>query len=96
MNGVPACSRRYWATTRAAATGSLSLTTYVGHILLIWLDENDMLDGTPLSFLSEWLSLSVLLGSLIFATLWHRLVKRRGPLEGPLHVVSTWVAKRIP
>lgn len=91
-----ALGRARWLVYPLIAVGSLSLTTYVGHILLIWLDENDMLDGTPLSFLSEWLSLSVLLGSLIFATLWHRLVKRRGPLEGPLHVVSTWVAKRIP
>ena len=89
-----ALGRARWLVYPLIAVGSLSLTTYVGHILLIWLDENDMLDGTPLSFLSEWLSLSVLLGSLIFATLWHRLVKRRGPLEGPLHVVSTTKASQ--
>lgn len=91
-----ALGRASWLVYPLASVGALALTTYVGHILVIWLDENSMLDGTPLSFVSEWLSLTVLLGALLFATLWRLVVKRRGPLEWPLHVVSSWVAKRIP
>ena len=70
-----ALGRARWLVYPLIAVGSLSLTTYVGHILLIWLDENDMLDGTPRSFLSEWLSCRFC-WARIFATLWHRLVKR--------------------
>ncbi len=91
-----ALGRASWLVYPLASVGALALTTYVGHILVIWLDENSMLDGTPLSFVSEWLSLTVLVGALLFATLWRLVVKRRGPLEWPLHVVSSWVAKRIP
>lgn len=91
-----ALGRASWLVYPLASVGALSLTTYVGHILVIWLDENDVLDGTPLFFVSEWLSLTVLVGSLLFATVWRLVVKRRGPLEWPLHVVSSWVAKRIP
>ncbi|MEY9212027.1 DUF418 domain-containing protein [Thermobifida halotolerans] len=91
-----ALGRAAWLVYPLVSVGMLALTTYVGHILVIWLDDNSMLDGTPLSFVSEWLSLSILLGALLFATLWRLAVRRRGPLEWPLHVVSSWVARRIP
>ncbi|WP_243742588.1 heparan-alpha-glucosaminide N-acetyltransferase domain-containing protein [Actinorugispora endophytica] len=85
-----------WLVYPVASVGALALTVYVGHILVIWLDERSLLDGTPLSFVSTWLDLSVPLGALVFATAWRLLVRRRGPLEWPLHVVSSWVAERIP
>nr|WP_281381973.1 heparan-alpha-glucosaminide N-acetyltransferase domain-containing protein [Nocardiopsis mwathae] len=84
-----------WVLFPLAAVGALALTTYVGHILLIWAAESGVLDGTPLQPVADQLPWSVLLGALVFATLW-RLVARRGPLEGPLHAVSMWVARRIP
>ncbi|GLU48458.1 hypothetical protein [Nocardiopsis ansamitocini] len=77
------------------AVGALALTTYVGHILVIWVDEQGLVEGTPLSFVSEQLSLTILVGSLVGATAWRALVGR-GPLEWPLHAVSSWVATRIP
>ncbi len=84
-----------WVLYPLAAVGALALTTYVGHILLIWVDERGWLVSTPLQSVTDNLAVSVLLGSLVFSTVWTLLV-RRGPLEGPLHVVSMWVAKRIP
>ncbi|MFW5417955.1 DUF1624 domain-containing protein [Nocardiopsis sp. CNT-189] len=85
-----------WAVYPLASVGALALTTYVGHILVIALAESGWVDGTPLSFVSDRLAMTVLLGSLVFATGWRLLVRRRGPLEGPLHWVSMWAAKRIP
>ncbi|MDA2803923.1 DUF418 domain-containing protein [Nocardiopsis suaedae] len=84
-----------WAVYPLAAVGALALTTYVGHVLVIRLAESGLVDGTPLGFVSDRLDLTVLVGALVFATVW-RLLVRRGPLEGPLHVVSMWAAKRIP
>ncbi|MBB4931970.1 putative membrane protein YeiB [Lipingzhangella halophila] len=84
-----------WVLYPLAAVGALALTTYVGHILLIWVEERGWLVGTPLQPVTDNLAMSVLLGSIVFATVWTLLV-RRGPLEGPLHVVSMWGAKRIP
>lgn len=88
--------RLRWLLYPVASVGALALTAYVGHILLIWADDNSMLDGTPLFFVSEWLSLVVPVGALVLATGWRLLIRRRGPLEWPLHAVSSWVAKRIP
>ncbi|MFC7740326.1 hypothetical protein ACFQXA_04180 [Nocardiopsis composta] len=85
-----------WAVYPLASVGALALTTYVGHILVIALADSGWVDGTPLSFVSSQLAWTVLLGSLVFATAWRLLVRRRGPLEGPLHWVSIWAAKRIP
>lgn len=84
-----------WAVYPLASVGALALTVYVGHILVIKVAETGVLEGTPLAFVTWDLSVSVLLGSLVFATLWRSLVGR-GPLEGPLHVVSSWAARRIP
>ncbi|CAM4364376.1 heparan-alpha-glucosaminide N-acetyltransferase domain-containing protein [Nocardiopsis rhodophaea] len=84
-----------WVLFPLAAVGALALTTYVGHVLLIWVAELGLLQGTPLQPVTDALDWSVLLGALVFATLWRALVGR-GPLEGPLHVVSMWVARRIP
>lgn len=78
-----------------AAIGALALTVYVGHIVVIWLAEGGYLDGTPLGFVADGLAFSILFGSLVLATVW-RLLVRRGPLEWPLHAVSSWVARRIP
>ncbi|PSK98950.1 putative membrane protein YeiB [Murinocardiopsis flavida] len=78
-----------------AAVGALALTTYVGHVVLIWAAERGVFEGTVLWWLTSDLAVSVLVGSLVFATVW-RLLVRRGPLEGPLHAVSLWAAKRIP
>ncbi|WP_017627648.1 heparan-alpha-glucosaminide N-acetyltransferase domain-containing protein [Nocardiopsis chromatogenes] len=84
-----------WAVYPLAAVGALALTTYVGHVLVIWLAESGAVEGTPLGFVSDRLDLTVLVGALVFATVW-RLLVRRGPLEWPLHAVSMWAAKRIP
>lgn len=84
-----------WAVYPLAAVGALALTTYVGHVLVIRLAGSGLVDGTPLAFVSDRLDLTVLVGALVFATVW-RLLVRRGPLEWPLHAVSMWVAKRIP
>ncbi|NYE47376.1 putative membrane protein YeiB [Spinactinospora alkalitolerans] len=84
-----------WVVYPLAAVGALALTTYVGHILLIWVAEQGLLEGTPLVFVTDQLAYSVLVGSVLAATVW-RLLVRRGPLEWPLHAVSMWAAKRIP
>lgn len=84
-----------WVLYPLAAVGALALTTYVGHILLIWVEQREWLVATALQPVTDNLAVSVLLGSLVFATVWTLLV-RRGPLEGPLHAVSMWGAKRIP
>ncbi|GAA4936628.1 heparan-alpha-glucosaminide N-acetyltransferase domain-containing protein [Streptomonospora halophila] len=78
-----------------AAVGSLALTVYVGHVLLIWVAENGLWQGTPLQWVTDDLALTLLVGALGGATLW-RLALGRGPLERPLHTVSSWAAKRIP
>src|SRR5690606_150552 len=39
-----ALGRASWLVYPLASVGALALTTYVGHILVIWLDENSMLD----------------------------------------------------
>ncbi|MBV2363148.1 heparan-alpha-glucosaminide N-acetyltransferase domain-containing protein [Streptomonospora nanhaiensis] len=78
-----------------AAVGALALTVYVAHVLLLWAAETALLDATPLAFLTADLAATVLWGSLILATLW-RLLLGRGPLERPLHAISTWAATRIP
>ncbi|WP_046470558.1 heparan-alpha-glucosaminide N-acetyltransferase domain-containing protein [Allosalinactinospora lopnorensis] len=85
-----------WALYPLASVGALALTTYVGHVLLIWVGEEGWLAGTPLRFVTDNMDWSVLLGALLFATAWRLLVRRRGPLEGPLHGVSMWAAKKIP
>lgn len=84
-----------WVLLPLAALGTLALTTYTGHILAIWVADHALLSGTPLSWLTDNLAWSVLLGFLAGATLW-RMFLRYGPLEGLLHVVSTAVARRIP
>ncbi|GAB3476619.1 heparan-alpha-glucosaminide N-acetyltransferase domain-containing protein [Nocardiopsis coralliicola] len=84
-----------WVLYPVGAVGALALTTYVGHILVIWLAESGLVAGTPLAFVENQLAVTVLVGCLVFATVW-RLLVRRGPLEGPLHVVSMWAARRIP
>ncbi|WP_270070710.1 heparan-alpha-glucosaminide N-acetyltransferase domain-containing protein [Streptomonospora mangrovi] len=78
-----------------ASVGALALTVYVAHVLLIWAAETALLEATPLAFLTADLPATVLWGSLALATLW-RLLLGRGPLEGPLHALSTWAARRIP
>ncbi len=84
-----------WVLYPVAAVGALALTTYVGHVLLIWVVEAGVLAGTGLAWVGADLAVSVLVGSLAGATVW-RLVVGRGPLEWPLHAVSLWVARRIP
>ncbi|QBI54318.1 DUF418 domain-containing protein [Streptomonospora litoralis] len=78
-----------------AAVGALALTVYVGHVLLIWVAENDLWQGTFLQWATDNLAWTVLGAALVFATAW-RLTIGRGPLEWPLHKISSWVAARIP
>ncbi|QVQ54605.1 hypothetical protein J4H86_01605 [Spiractinospora alimapuensis] len=78
-----------------AAVGACALTVYVGHIVVIWVTDNGWLSGTPLWWAQAEVAWTVLLGSLVFATVW-RLLVGRGPLEGPLSVASSWAARRIP
>ncbi|WP_052809807.1 heparan-alpha-glucosaminide N-acetyltransferase domain-containing protein [Streptomonospora alba] len=84
-----------WIAYPVAAVGALALTVYVGHVLLIWVAENDLWRRTPLQWATDNLALTVLAASLVGATAW-RLTVGRGPLEWPLHAVSSWAAKRIP
>lgn len=84
-----------WVLYPLASVGALALTVYVAHVLLMYVAEQGWLEGTRLAVVTDNLSWSVLGGSLLLASVW-RLVARRGPLEGPLHVVSLWVARRIP
>ncbi|GAA4900913.1 heparan-alpha-glucosaminide N-acetyltransferase domain-containing protein [Streptomonospora salina] len=78
-----------------AAVGALALTVYVGHVLLIWVADNGLWRGTPLQWATDNLALTVPVAAVAGATAW-RLTVGRGPLEWPLHTVSSWVAKRIP
>ncbi|GAB3451039.1 heparan-alpha-glucosaminide N-acetyltransferase domain-containing protein [Streptomonospora sediminis] len=78
-----------------ASVGALALTVYVGHVLLIWVAETGLWQGTPLQWATDNLALTVLVAAVGGATAW-RLAVGRGPLEWPLHVVSSWAAKRIP
>lgn len=61
------------------AVGSMSLTAYVLHIVLIWALGIEDLDGLPLLLLPAFIAAAVL-----FATVWSRFF-RRGPLEHLLH-----------
>ncbi|WP_343233390.1 hypothetical protein [Streptomonospora sp. PA3] len=84
-----------WIGYPLAAVGALALTVYVGHVLLIWVAENDLWQGTVLQWATDYLALTLLIGCLAGASAW-RLTVGRGPLEWPLHIVSSWAAKRIP
>ncbi|MFC3997562.1 DUF418 domain-containing protein [Nocardiopsis sediminis] len=84
-----------WVLYPVVAVGALSLTTYVGHVLVIWAADSGLLEGGVLSFVATDLALSVVGGALAGATLW-RLTGRRGPLEALVHAVSLAVARRIP
>ncbi|MDT0303736.1 DUF418 domain-containing protein [Streptomonospora wellingtoniae] len=84
-----------WVGYPLAAVGSLALTVYVGHVLLIWVAEYGLWQGTPLEWVTDDLGLTLLVAALGGATLW-RLAVGRGPLEWPLHVLSSGAAKRIP
>ncbi|GAA3765224.1 DUF418 domain-containing protein [Salinactinospora qingdaonensis] len=86
---------RRWVLSPVTAVGALALTTYVGHIVFMWVADAGYLDGTVVAFLADNQAYAVLGGALVLASLWRRLVGR-GPLEWPLHVVSLGVAKRIP
>lgn len=71
-------------TAPIAATGSIALTAYVGHIVVIWaLDIDDLPDSAALPVLLGFIAVTMLL-----ALAWkHRF--RRGPLEYLMHAATT-------
>nr|WP_279395524.1 heparan-alpha-glucosaminide N-acetyltransferase domain-containing protein [Thermobifida halotolerans] len=63
-----------WGVYPLAAAGSMALTCYVGHVMVIAVLGDAAHDTTP------WLLETFVAGALLFATLW-KLLLGRGPLE---------------
>lgn len=80
-----------WVLYPVAAVGSLALTVYVGHILVLYAVGT----GAAPSWVAADVALVVTAGALAGASLW-RAVVGRGPLEWPLSWMSTQAARRIP
>jgi uncharacterized membrane protein YeiB len=78
-----------WLLYPLAAAGSMSLTVYTGHIVVIAALGMSFQDVAP--FRLE----AFVLGSLVFASLW-RAVFRRGPLEAPLAALADVTAAAVP
>jgi uncharacterized membrane protein YeiB len=66
--------------------GTMSLTVYVGHILVILTLPGE--SATPPDANSTGLLCAFVLGAVGFAALWSRFF-RRGPLENVLHGATT-------
>ena len=78
----------------AAAAGSLALTLYVAHaVVLTVVREATMRDG--LWTMPGWVLPTLVVGSLVLATLWRRLVGT-GPLEAGLRAVTRLVVRPRP
>lgn len=73
------------------AVGTMSLTLYVGHILVIPALPGEV--ATPPRSASTALLLSFIVGATLFAAIWSRF-SRRGPLEHLLHT-ATKVARHV-
>ncbi|MFE7766588.1 DUF418 domain-containing protein [Streptomyces sp. NPDC057438] len=74
------------AATPVIAVGTMSLTLYVSHILVILALPGEA--AAPPESASTTLLLSFIAGAVLFATVWSRFF-RRGPLEHLLHRVTT-------
>jgi uncharacterized membrane protein len=72
-----------------AAVGSMALTVYTAHVLMLaWINA----DGSPVGFLSDVQPEFFVLGSVLFATAW-RLALGRGPLERLLGAAASGAAR---
>lgn len=74
------------AATPVIAVGTMSLTLYVGHILVILALPGEA--AAPPESASTPLLLSFIAGAVLFASVWSRYF-RRGPLEHLLHRATT-------
>ncbi|KND41921.1 DUF418 domain-containing protein [Streptomyces stelliscabiei] len=79
------------AATLIIAVGTMSLTLYVGHILVILALPGEA--AAPPQSASTTLLLAFITGAVLFATAWSRFF-RRGPLEHLLHRATT-LARRV-
>ncbi|MEV5410574.1 heparan-alpha-glucosaminide N-acetyltransferase domain-containing protein [Thermopolyspora sp. NPDC052614] len=71
------------------AVGTMSLTVYVAHILVIHYVDPEVYLGTPLAVLVAFIA-----GATAFAVLWRRWF-RRGPLEFLLHFSAIKLARVV-
>jgi Predicted membrane protein len=72
-----------------AAAGSMSLTLYVAHAVVLAV-VRDALAGSGQWTMPDWVLPTLVVGALVFAAVWRRLVGP-GPLEAGLRVVTRLV-----
>lgn len=70
------------------ATGTMALTVYVAHALtMVWQANLDHTAGEPARWLNDTMPEVFIVGSIVFALAWHKLVGR-GPVEAWVSTVS--------